>query len=110
MFSVFPRGMYTSLMGIELPDLGLIPDRPLYGGYSERYPAYPSWLNGNTWELDYETDLGIPPDTHPRTARDMVNRFRSGLAYQARTLGLHLVTKSTPKKVTPRKLHVRAYE
>lgn len=51
--------------------------------FAERYPDYPSWLDGNTWELDLAEDIHEP----------LVN-FRANLRYQALVLGLTLVTKT----------------
>lgn len=79
--------------------------RERYGSFIERFPDYPSWLDGGTWELDLAEDLGDPD-------AKQLNAFRSTLHYQARELGLKLATK-TLTRLEPDGLHrrllVRAY-
>lgn len=66
--------------------------------FIERYPEFPTWLDGQTWELDVETEI------HEGNA----NRFQSALHYQARVLGLSLSSK-TVYRDGKRKLLIRAY-
>ena len=67
-----------------------------------RYPDFPSWLNGSTWELDLETEILEP-----------LENFRASLHYQCQAMRLNLTTKTvtrTQEDGTVRKvLLVRAY-
>lgn len=87
--------MATRLEGDQVP----LPSRRT--SFADRYPDYPSWLDGSTWELDIETDI----------AADL-NAFRSALHYQARVFGLKLATKTVYRLedgVKRRYLLVRTY-
>jgi hypothetical protein len=70
--------------------------------FVEIYPDYFDWLDGDTWELDYETDI--------HTDR---NRFVAALRYQARENEQELTVKTVyrvSEDGTRRKvLLVRAY-
>jgi hypothetical protein len=70
-------------MAKELETGEELTERHSLGRFIDRYPNFPSWLNGNTWELDYTTDIGID-----------IRAFRAGLRYQARALRLNLTTKT----------------
>lgn len=67
--------------------------------FVERYPDYPSWLDGQTWELDIETEIHEP-----------LNAFRASLYYQARQFGSRLATKTVTRAEGRKVLLVRAYE
>ncbi len=56
-----------------------------YGSFGDRYPEYLDWLDGKTWELSLDLDLGI--------SKEQVQGFRASLRYQAQTMGLALTTK-----------------
>lgn len=79
-----------------------LPTETNQASFAERYPDFPSWLDGNTWELDVETDIGAD-----------VDKFRSTLHYQARVFNLRLVTKTVYREDEPgvkrRYLLVRTY-
>jgi Ser/Thr protein kinase RdoA (MazF antagonist) len=53
------------------------------GLFGERYPDYLSWLDGQTWELDVETEIHEP-----------VGNFRASLHYQAREMGMKVATRT----------------
>lgn len=57
--------------------------RHRYGSFIERYPDYPSWLDGRLWSMDIETEI---------ENQEPLRNFRSSLHYQARVFGLRLVT------------------
>lgn len=71
--------------------------------FVERYPDYPSWLNGSTWELDIATEIHEP-----------LENFRASLHYQTQVFRLNLTTKTVTRTMedgTTRKvLLIRAYE
>ncbi len=70
-----------------------------YGSFADRYPDYPSWLDGATWQLDLATDIKEP-----------LHRFRASLYYQATVMGLKLATKVRTLAGGRQVLLVRAYE
>jgi hypothetical protein len=70
-------------MAKELDSGQQLQPRLRYGRFIERYPDFPQWLNGSTWELDYDIDIQMP-----------IRGFRSCLRYQAQELGLNLSTKT----------------
>jgi hypothetical protein len=74
--------------------------RHRYGSFIERYPDYPQWLDGRTWELHVADEIEI---------HESVNNFRSSLHYQAKALGLRVATKLTTRDGF-RYLLVQAYE
>lgn len=94
------RGTVTAMANIRA---GRILNKRLrYGSFIERYPDYPSWLDGQTWELDIETEIEI---------HEPLNNFRSSLHYQARAFHLELATKATTDPETGRRvLLVQAFE
>lgn len=71
-----------------------------YGSFADRYPDYPSWLDGDVWRLDVETEIE-PHET--------LENFRASLYYQARVLRLGLSTKQQTREGR-RVLLVQAYE
>jgi hypothetical protein len=70
-------------MAIKRETGEILQRRHRYGSFAERYPDYPQWLDGGTWELSFDEDIKAP-----------LAGFRSALHYQARCLGLNLVTKT----------------
>lgn len=79
----------------------LVPRRPR-GSFVDRYPDYPTWLDGNVWELDVETEID-----------DSLENFRCTMHYQAHAMGLQLVTKTRYREedgVKRRKLLIQAHE
>lgn len=76
-----------------------VPVRRRATSFVERYPDYMSWLNGNTWALDIETEIQEP-----------LARFRASLYYQATCFGQRTATKVVKRENGRKVLLVRAYE
>jgi hypothetical protein len=90
-------GLMANLSEQQLPEAG--PGRQMFG---DRYPHYLSWLDGQTWELDVADEID----------EGNVNRFQAALHYQAKTMGLKLVSKTIYRDLEDgskrRKLLIRA--
>lgn len=69
------------------------------GLFVERYPQFMSWLDGQTWALEIETEI-----------HESLPAFRANLYYQARELGSRLATKQVTTPEGVKVLLVRAYE
>lgn len=67
--------------------------------FGERYPDFAEWLDGQTWELDLDTEIHEP-----------LNTFRASLYYQATCFGQRIATKVVKRENGRKVLLVRAYE
>lgn len=67
--------------------------------FVHRYPDFTSWLDGQTWEFDIETEIHEP-----------VSNFRASLYYQATCFKQKTATKVITKEDGRKYLLVRAYE